>query len=58
MQTCLHSQQVLQVGADYLCILNACGLHDLFSLIGRQMFEKDASLALSDAKFLTEGMIY
>ena len=25
-------------------------------IIGRQMFERDASLALSDARFLTEGM--
>ena len=26
--------------------------------IGRQMFERDASLALSDARFLSEGILY
>ena len=30
----------------------------LFIIIGKQMFERDASLALSDARFLTEGKIF
>ena len=30
----------------------------LIIIIGRQMFERDASLALSDARFLTEGKIF
>ena len=34
-----------------LCIISLC---DQWCPIGRQMFEKDMSLALSDAKFLTE----